>query len=179
MLPDAVNANCVKIFENRIKQRRPPFSMRSRLLHCLSRSDNNDNIPAVTVVQDTAHTSLSALKQIRDEKQSKIPKIVVLSSSSPGAKPCDNLPVVFHHWFVVHANWNVHGGLRVQERMLRTQQDWLSSILIKLGGLVVDKQRACTEPRAAGHLPFLPNTFTSNINYHCILCSKGLYLLIG
>ena len=45
----------------------------------------NDNIPGVTVAQDTARTLFPALEPIRVEKQCKMPKIVVLPSSSPEA----------------------------------------------------------------------------------------------
>lgn len=102
----------------------------------------NDNIPGVHVSQDTTITLLSALKKLKAEadNRAKNPKIVVLSSSSLEEKLCGNLPGWFH-WIIVRANSNVYEDLRVQERMLRAEQDWLSSIFIKPGGITVDKQR--------------------------------------
>ena len=99
----------------------------------------NDNIPGCRVAQDTTITLLSALKRLKAEAV-KIPKIVVLSSASLEERLCRNLPRL-GHWVVVRANSNVYEDLRVQERMLRAEEEWLSSIFMKPGGLVVDKQR--------------------------------------
>jgi len=99
----------------------------------------NDNVPGCRVAQDTTITLLAALRKLRGEGL-KMPKIVVLSSSSLEDRLCRNLPSI-GHWIVVRANSNVYEDLRVQERMLRAEEEWLSSIFMKPGGLVVDKQR--------------------------------------
>ncbi|KAK2767082.1 hypothetical protein FQN54_006401 [Arachnomyces sp. PD_36] len=99
----------------------------------------NNNMPGCRLSQDLTVTLLSALEALRAEGQ-KIPKIIVLSSASLEEKFCRDLPRWFH-WVIVRANSYVYEDLRVQERMLRGQQDWVSSVFIKPGGLVVDKQR--------------------------------------
>ena len=102
----------------------------------------NDNVPGCRVSQDTTITLLAALRKLKAEAdpRTQMPKIVVLSSSSLEHKLCRNTPAWFH-WIILRANSNVYEDLRRQERMLRAEQSWLSSIFIKPGGLVCDVRR--------------------------------------
>ena len=142
MFPKAVESNRVQIFEGQIDNVDLFASCIRGCKAVFLAISMNDNLPGCRVSQDTTITLLSALEKLKAERdpRMKMPKIVVLSSSSLEPKLCGNIPKWFH-WVVVHANSNVYEDLRVQEGMLRAQQDWLSSIFIKPGGLSVDKQR--------------------------------------
>jgi len=142
MMPKTVATNRVQIFEGQIDDVELFASCTRGCKAVFLTVSMNDNLPGCRVSQDTTITLLSALEILKAEVDShiKMPKIVVLSSSSLDESLCRNLPRWFH-WIIVRANSNVYEDLRVQERVLRSQQDWLSSIFIKPGGLVLDKQR--------------------------------------
>lgn len=139
-MPDAVKTNRMQIFAGQIDD----VELLTRCIRgCkavfLTVSTNN-NMPGCRVSQDLTVTLLSALETLKAEAHDKLPKIIVLSSASLEEKFCRDLPRWFH-WVIVRANSYVYEDLRVQERMLRAQQDWVSSVFIKPGGLVIDKQR--------------------------------------
>lgn len=143
MFPDEIRAGRIKVFAGQIDD----VDLFARCMRgCRAvfvAVTMNDNIPGVHVAQDTARTLIAALKNVRAEDKLaavRMPKIVVLSSASLEPWMCGNLPKMMH-WIVLHANSNVYEDLRVQERLLRAEQEWLSSIFIKPGGLVNDRQR--------------------------------------
>lgn len=139
-MPEAVKTNRMQIFAGQINDVEVfTECIRGCKAVFLTVSTNN-NMPGCRVSQDMTVTLLSALKQLKAEVDGKIPKVVVLSSASLEEKFCRELPRWFH-WVIVRANSYVYEDLRVQERMLRAQQDWVSSVFIKPGGLVIDKQR--------------------------------------
>ncbi|ERF68116.1 hypothetical protein EPUS_06927 [Endocarpon pusillum Z07020] len=142
MMPEALETKRVQIFEGQIDNV-------DQFLNCIRGCkavflaiSMNDNLPGCRVAQDTTTTLLSALGRLRIEIKAHIelPRIVVLSSASLEKKLCHNLPAWFH-WVIFRSNSNIFEDLRVQERMLRAEQDWLSTIFIKPGGLTSDKQR--------------------------------------
>lgn len=100
----------------------------------------NDNIPYVHVAEDTARTTIAALKQVRSDGQRTMPKLVVLSSASLEPSMCKTMSPILH-WIVTHANSHVYEDLRQAESLLRAEEAWVSSIFIKPGGLSVDKPR--------------------------------------
>ncbi|KAG8161369.1 hypothetical protein KVR01_009633 [Diaporthe batatas] len=141
MFPEAIETGRVKVFEGQIDNvevfKQCVRGCRAAMLAVTM----NDNIPRVRVAQDTARTLLAALRQIRaEDPTARMPKLAVLSSSSLEPWMCGNLPGPMH-WIVTHANSNVYADLRVQEDMLRAEESWLTSIFVKPGGLVKDKQR--------------------------------------
>lgn len=139
MFPDAIKAQHIKTFAGQIDNV-DLFAQCVRGCRTVFVAVTmNDNIPGVRVAQDTARTLIAALEKVRAEGI-RMPKIVVLSSASLEPQLCHNLPGLMH-WVVVHANSNVYEDLRVQERLLRAEHEWLSSIFVKPGGLVKDKQR--------------------------------------
>jgi putative NADH-flavin reductase len=140
MFPDAIDSGRIKVFEGQIDNV-DLFAQCVRGCRALFLAVTmNDNIPKVRVAQDMTHTLLAALKKVRVEKGMSMPKVVVLSSASLEPGLCRNFPKVMH-WIVLHANSNVYEDLRVQERLLRAEEDWLTSIFIKPGGLVKDERR--------------------------------------
>ncbi|KAI0403085.1 hypothetical protein F4802DRAFT_573002 [Xylaria palmicola] len=141
MFPGPIKSGRVKVFEGQIDNVDVFAQCVKNCRAVFLAVTMNDNIPKVRVAQDTTRTLLSALKRVRAEAPDmKMPKIVVLSSASLEPKLCGNFPAVMH-WVVVRANSHVYEDLRVQERMLRAEEAWLSSIFIKPGGLTIDKQR--------------------------------------
>lgn len=149
--PSAVSSGRVKVFEGQIDDVEV-FSECIRacraIFLCVTA---NVNIPGMSVAQDTTRTLLAALKENRSRSeatyngsgngtQKATPKICVLSSSSLDRRLCRNIPsAVF--WFLNTAGSCIYADLRVQERLLRDEESWLTSIFVKPGGLVQDQQR--------------------------------------
>ncbi|KAI8944904.1 hypothetical protein F4801DRAFT_584934 [Xylaria longipes] len=139
LFPDAVAAGRIKIFEGQIDDT-DVFARCVRGTRAVFTAVSmNDNIPKVRVAQDMTRTLIAALKRVLDEGAAAVPKIVVLSSASLEPSLCGNLPGVMH-WIVTHCNSNVYADLRVQERLLRAEAAWLTSIFVKPGGLSKDVQ---------------------------------------
>ncbi|OJJ77429.1 hypothetical protein ASPBRDRAFT_36654 [Aspergillus brasiliensis CBS 101740] len=97
----------------------------------------NDNLPGCRVAEDTARGVVSVLKKSSPQP---MPKLVVLSSATIDPYLSRNMPWWFHP-IMIRAGSYVYDDLRVQEKFLRAQEDWLTTIYIKPGGLAVDKPR--------------------------------------
>ncbi|GKZ38663.1 hypothetical protein AbraIFM66950_011032 [Aspergillus brasiliensis] len=97
----------------------------------------NDNLPGCRVAEDTARGVVSVLKKSSPQP---MPKLVVLSSATIDPYLSRNMPWWFHP-IMIRAGCYVYDDLRVQEKFLRAQEDWLTTIYIKPGGLAVDKPR--------------------------------------
>jgi putative NADH-flavin reductase len=142
LLPDEVQNKRVQVFEGAINDV-------NLLIDCLRGcravflvASMNDNMPGCRVGQDSAHGVIDALNKIKAENNPspKLPKIVVLSSATIDEHLSRSMPKWFHP-IMIRAGSFVYEDLRVQERILREQQDWLTTIFIKPGGLAVDKSR--------------------------------------
>jgi putative NADH-flavin reductase len=102
----------------------------------------NGNMPGCRVGQDSAITVIEALKKIKAASTTPIPmpKLVVLSSATIDPHLSRTMPWWFHP-IMIRAGSYVYDDLVVMERFLRQQQDWVSTIFIKPGGLAVDKPK--------------------------------------
>lgn len=87
-------------------------------------------------------TVIEALKQIRHSSDARVemPKLVLLSSATIDEHLNRNMPGIFKPIMKAAAS-NVYNDLIIAEKLLRAEQDWLTTIFIKPGGLSVDKQR--------------------------------------
>ncbi|KAF2648489.1 NAD-dependent epimerase/dehydratase [Lophiostoma macrostomum CBS 122681] len=107
---------------------------------CIS---TNDNIPGCRMATDTAIGVIKALESLKEEqgeKQFRAPKLVLLSSASLDEQLHKNTPPLVHQLLLRSASY-VYKDLVEAERILRAEQDWLSTIFIKPGGLSLDVQR--------------------------------------
>jgi nucleoside-diphosphate-sugar epimerase len=106
---------------------------------CIS---TNDNIPGCRMATDTAASVISALTVLRDEEKGsfKAPKLVLLSSASLDDQLSKNTPWLVHQLLMRSAS-HVYADLIETEKLLRSQEDWVTTIYIKPGGLSVDEQR--------------------------------------
>lgn len=109
---------------------------------CIS---TNDNIPGCRMATDTALSVIASLQALRDQKRNEgyhfdPPKLVLLSSASLDHQLSGNTPPLVHQLLLRSAS-NVYKDLIETEKLLRAQQDWLTTIFIKPGGLSVDVQR--------------------------------------
>jgi nucleoside-diphosphate-sugar epimerase len=101
-----------------------------------------DNMPGCTIAMDTARVMVAALKRLQTESSSKatLPKLIVLSSASLEDSFCGDVPA-FVHTVLSTAVSNLYKDLAEAERYLRAEQSWITTVFIKPGGLVHDKQK--------------------------------------
>jgi len=141
LLPAESENKRVQVFEGNIKDVQLMKSCIRGVRSVFVVASMNDNMPGCSVSEDCAKTIIAALKEIKAEDETiKMPKIVVLSSATIDPHLSRKMPKWFHP-IMIRAGSYVYDDLRVQERLLREQSDWLTSIFIKPGGLSVDKQR--------------------------------------
>lgn len=102
----------------------------------------NDNIPGCRVSQDSAHSVIQALRKIKAESGPglKLPKLVLLSSATIDDHLARDMPSWFRPIMLAAAS-HVYADLRLTERLLRAEADWVSTIFIKPAGLSPDISR--------------------------------------
>ncbi|KAG8157422.1 hypothetical protein KVR01_012806 [Diaporthe batatas] len=106
----------------------------------------NDNVPGCQMSQESVSTIIRALKKLRGEGQpqgagaARPPKILLLSSATIDEKLNRDMPGWFKPIMKAAAS-HVYDDLKAAERMLRAEEEWLTTIFIKPGGLSLDVQR--------------------------------------
>lgn len=139
LIPEALESRRIAIFEGNISD----VDIFERCIRgCKAvflAVSTNQNTPKYHVAEDTTKTLLSAMERLKKDGL-RIPKVVVLSSASLEDSFCRNMARVAH-WIIVRTNSYIYEDLRVQENLLRREQDWISTIFIKPGGLAVGPQR--------------------------------------
>ena len=114
----------------------------------------NSNVPGLRVSQDTARSVIRALKLLRSDADKHdhdpdrrpptsrlaMPKLVLLSSASLDEHLSAQIPALLR-WILRRSASNVYQDLREAEKLLRAEQDWVSTIFVKPGALSVDRQR--------------------------------------
>lgn len=142
ILPEVLGNENVEIFEGSIEDVNLLANCVRGCRAVFLTVTSNDNIPGCHMAQDCARTVIQALEKIRAESGpgAKMPKMVLLSSATIDEHLNRNMPRLFKPIMKTAAS-QVYEDLIVTERLLRAQQDWLSTIFIKPGGLSVDKQR--------------------------------------
>ena len=116
----------------------------------------NENIPGTRIAQDTAHSVVAALCQIRTTDVTyKPPKLIFLSSGSLNPHIYQKHP--FAHAFASRAMSNVYMDLSLAETYLRLHESWLNMIFVQPGALVEDEQKGykLSLDDYAGNSPFL------------------------
>lgn len=99
----------------------------------------NDNIPGCNASQSTTTGLIHALEALK-KQQKKMPKIVLLSSATIDEHLSAHTPWLLRQILLRSAS-HVYNDLREAEKLLRAQEDWLTTIYIKPGALSVDIQR--------------------------------------
>ncbi|KAI4148449.1 MAG: hypothetical protein L6R39_002797 [Caloplaca ligustica] len=138
--PDLASNKQVNIFAGNL-------SDTSLIAACLKNTDavfstvaSNDNMPDTHIAQDTAHSIVVALMDIRmTEPKAKIPTIVWLSSASVNPHFYEQEPALLH-WLLANSFSYVYTDLAHAEEYLKLHQKWLKVVFIQPGGLVEDKQ---------------------------------------
>ena len=142
MLPEIVDNKRVQVFAGSIQDV-------DLMSNCIRDTDavfmvvtTNDNIPGCSLSQDSASSVIQALEKIRAsaENEFKAPKLVLLSSATIDDHLARRMPGWFRPVMLTAAS-HVYRDLRLAEAYLRAQEDWVTTIYIKPGGLSLDISR--------------------------------------
>ncbi|PSS03228.1 putative NAD-dependent epimerase/dehydratase [Coniella lustricola] len=147
VLPEVIDNKHIQIFDGSIQDVQLFADCLRGVQTAFLVVSSNDNIPGCTLAQDTARIVVEALMRLKeeheiedDEAAFQPPKLVLLSSASVDPSLSLNMP----WWFrpiMFRAASNVYEDLRVTEVYLRRQEDWLTTIYVKPGGLAVDEAK--------------------------------------
>lgn len=100
-------------------------------------ASTNDNVPGCRISQDLSLATVTALKKLKADSDSfQPPKLVLLSSATVDDYLSRKIP--YFRPIMLRAASNVYEDLRRTETFLRAQEDWLTTIYIKPGGLSKD-----------------------------------------
>jgi oxidoreductase AflX len=155
--PELSSAKNVKIFEGDLEDVDLICNCISGTRAVLMAIAMSDNMSGCRIAQDTARVVVAAMEKLRSKDANvKLPRVIVLSSASLDDYLCRDLPH-FVHWMLLTCASNVYADLIKAEEYLRSQESWITSVFIKPGGLVHDKQKghALSTERQQTFLSFL------------------------
>ncbi|EAW24701.1 oxidoreductase tpcG [Aspergillus fischeri NRRL 181] len=139
LLPHLADNKQVDIFEGSIHDL-PLITACVRNCHAVFLViSTNDNVPQCRMALDTATAVIQALRILQGEGAS-MPKLILLSSATLDDQLSQNT-APWVRWILLKSASQVYQDLSLAEAFLRRQQDWVSTIFIKPGGLSVDVQR--------------------------------------
>lgn len=149
LLPDIEEGGRVTIFEGSIQDVDLLTSCIRGCRAVFLVVSTNDNIPGCRVAQDTAAAAVQALQGLVHHVNgpgdssygaTRTPKLVLLSSGTIDANFSLHVPYLIRQILLRSAS-HVYQDLVEAERLLRAEEDWLTTIYIKPGALSVDIQR--------------------------------------
>lgn len=142
LLPEVASSEQVRIFQGSIQDIPLLTSCVRDCRAIFLVVSTNVNVPGCRIGQDTAIGVIRALERLNAESAPgmRMPKLVLLSSATLDDQLSRHVPSWLRSLLLLAIS-NVYNDLRETEKLLRAQQDWLSTIFIKPGALSVDKQR--------------------------------------
>ena len=152
--PDRLKSKFPKIASNpKVKIFPGSITDTSLLAGCLSGCDaifstvaTNSNDPSCSVARTIAHSTVTALEQLRREAGSdwKSPRVIWLSSASvnfpPAAKRVN--PVI--KMILYRAIWYVYEDLRMAEEYFKAEAPWIPLTRVCPGGLIPEEPQGVT-----------------------------------
>jgi hypothetical protein len=100
----------------------------------------NDNVPGFRAGQEITIGLIRALESLKQAEGAKTPKLILLSSATLDDTLMRGTPYILRKILRLSAS-SVYNDLMETEKLLRAQEDWLTTIYIKPGALTVDEQR--------------------------------------
>jgi putative NADH-flavin reductase len=100
----------------------------------------NDNIPGCRMARDATAATIEALRKLRREGRTTMPKLVLLSSSTIDDNFSRHMPYLLRSLLLCSAYY-VYNDVKEAEKLIRAECDWLNGIYVKPGALSVDIQR--------------------------------------
>ncbi|KAK2594647.1 hypothetical protein QQS21_007623 [Conoideocrella luteorostrata] len=145
LLPAIGEENRVEIFEGNIQDVELITSCVQNCRAVFLVVSTNDNIPHCRLAQDTATAVIQSLRSLKDRPDNAAttpmtPKLVLLSSSTIDDHLSSHAPALLR-WILLSSASHVYSDLVKTEKLLRAEEEWLTTIYMKPGALSVDTQR--------------------------------------
>jgi nucleoside-diphosphate-sugar epimerase len=141
LLPDLKEGGNVRVFEGSIDDQDVMVSCLRDCRAVFLCVSTNDNIPGCSMAQNTAAAVIEALRRIRAEHSSaRMPKLVLLSSGTVDPKFRRNMPSLLL-WILLRSAFHVYNDILEAEKLLRAEENWLTTTFVKPAMLSVDEQR--------------------------------------
>ncbi|ROV91863.1 hypothetical protein VMCG_09184 [Cytospora schulzeri] len=148
LLPDIKEDRRVIIFEGNIQDVELLSSCIRGCRAVFLVVSTNDNIPGCRLAQDTAAAVIQTLHGLGHHNDSgdgshratRTPKLVLLSSGTIDTTFSAHVPYLLRQLLLRSASHVYHDVIET-EKLLRAEEDWLTTIYIKPGALSVDIQR--------------------------------------
>lgn len=142
LLPNIKDGGRVNVFEGSIQDIKLLTSCVRDCRAVFLVVSTNDNIPGCHVAQDTAAAVIRALQSLKAQSSAEqaMPKLVLLSSATIDDHLSRHTPYLLRQILLRSASY-VYQDLMETEKLLRAQEDWLTSIYVKPGALSIDIQR--------------------------------------
>lgn len=142
ILPELQDNKRVEVFEGSIHDEELMANCIRNCRAVFLTVTTNDNVPGCRLSQDSTGTVIRALEKIKQQSGPglRLPKLVLLSSATIDEHLNRHMPKWFTPIMKTAAS-HVYRDLIATEQMLRAEQDWLTTIFIKPGGLSADVQR--------------------------------------
>jgi NAD(P)H-binding len=144
LLPNIKEGGRVNVFEGNIQDIELLASCLRNCRAVFLCVSTNDNIPGCRMSQDTAAAVIEALRnRSRDPAEdgvTRMPKLVLLSSGTVDDQFSRNMPSLLM-WILLRSASHVYQDLIETQKLLRAQEDWLTTIYVKPAMLSVDIQR--------------------------------------
>lgn len=146
LLPGIVDDTRVEVYEGSINEEKLLANCTRGCSAVFLVASTNDNVPGCHISQDLAHSIVGAFKRlVKSHGDSKtrstitLPKLCLLSSSTIDNHLSRHMGTFFRH-IITRSAFHVYEDLRLGEEILRREEDWITTIYMKPGGLSVDVQ---------------------------------------
>lgn len=147
LLPEVVNNNRVEIYEGSIKDEELLANCTRNCNAVFLVASTNDNVPGCRISQDLAHGIIGAFKRLKNSHDDSetvstvvLPKLCLLSSSTLDNHLSRHMGTFFRY-ILTRSAFHIYEDLRLGEIILRQEDDWITTIYMKPGGISVDVQR--------------------------------------
>ncbi|KAJ4389522.1 hypothetical protein N0V93_006992 [Gnomoniopsis smithogilvyi] len=147
LLPEVVHHKRVEIYEGSINDEELLARCTRNCKAVFLVASTNDNVPGCRISQDLAHSIIRAFKMLKglhedsgDGPTVVLPKLCLLSSSTIDSHLSRHMGTLFRH-ILTRSAFHVYKDLYLGEMILRQEEDWITTIYMKPGGISVDVQR--------------------------------------
>lgn len=147
LLPEAVDNKKVEVYEGSINDEELLANCTRNCKAAFLVASTNDNVPGCHISQDLARGMIGAFKRLRTSHNNSesgsivsLPKLCLLSSSTIDKHLSRHMGAFFRH-ILTRSAYHVYEDLRLGEMILRQEEDWITTIHMKPGGISIDVQR--------------------------------------
>ena len=171
LFPSLSNDPRVRVFEGKITDDRVIQDCLAAAGTIICTLGENENIPVVTVLEDFARATISALSTLQSENKPSIkPRLIMLSSATMNPRFAAARPALLH-WMIRTAFDKPYNDLIKAEEMLLSVPELLSVTLIQPNALVEEKSTGCVVSTEFAHMACSYEDLAEGFVHVCVSAS--------